>query len=515
MAGSTRIFPQIFKPGIKRDGTEIEGHFYTDGEWCRFERGLPRKMGGFLRTNGFTGPVRQAFMHARDGVFDIYGFSANSCEYLQADYAGGYSSVLTRAFDAAFTNNVNNTWQVDIMFDSAGGGQHTIIAHGAPNRLNIDSETAGLVQYGEANDPTAAFVDNGSTFSVCGGIVVLHPYLFAFCKNGLVFWSNAGEPLNIGSGATGDAGNANISGSKIVAGRRVRGGGGNAPSGLFWSLDELIRASYVGGSAIFRFDTISSQSSVMGQHCMVEYDGMYFWPGLDRFLMYNGVVRELPNDLNADDFFENINIEYRNLVWGTKVPRYGEIWWFYPRGDATECNAAVIYNVVQNTWYDPGRNVRPAKRSAGLKNNVFQYPAWFDSQPNADDKYDLYFHERGVDEVDGSTVNAVKSSFTTADFGLASTNVSGQWSGMDVTTRLRKFEPDIVQSGDLKMTALTRKRPQSADSEKVYNVAESADKVDTDVNGRIIRLKFESNEAGGNYQFGQSMLHLEPGDGRP
>ena len=40
-------------PGIKRDGTKFEGDSYTDGQWVRFQRGLPRKMGGYKTTQKF------------------------------------------------------------------------------------------------------------------------------------------------------------------------------------------------------------------------------------------------------------------------------------------------------------------------------------------------------------------------------------------------------------------------------------------------------------------------------
>ena len=30
------------KPGIKRDGTVFESQEFSDGEWCRFQRGVPR-----------------------------------------------------------------------------------------------------------------------------------------------------------------------------------------------------------------------------------------------------------------------------------------------------------------------------------------------------------------------------------------------------------------------------------------------------------------------------------------
>jgi hypothetical protein len=29
------------QPGIKRDGTVFESREYSDGEWCRFQRGTP------------------------------------------------------------------------------------------------------------------------------------------------------------------------------------------------------------------------------------------------------------------------------------------------------------------------------------------------------------------------------------------------------------------------------------------------------------------------------------------
>jgi hypothetical protein len=77
--------------------------------------------------------------------------------------------------------------------------------------------------------------------------------------------------------------------------------------------------------------------------------------------------------MNQNYFFDNLNYDQRQKVWATKVPRYGEIWWFYPRGDAIECTDAIIYNVRENTWYDAGQ-ARGAQRSAGYFSQVFAYP---------------------------------------------------------------------------------------------------------------------------------------------
>jgi len=161
-----------------------------------------------------------------------------------------------------------------------------------------------------------------------------------------------------------------------VQGLPVRGGS-NAPSGLFWSLDSLIRVSYIGGAGTppqyWRYDIISSQSSILSSQSAIEYDGVYYWCGVDRFLMYNGVVKEIPNNMNQNYFFDNLNYSQRQKVWATKVPRFGEVWWFYPRGDATECTDAIVYNTRENTWYDAGQALG-ARRSAGYFSQVFRFP---------------------------------------------------------------------------------------------------------------------------------------------
>jgi hypothetical protein len=225
--------------------------------------------------------------------------------------------------------------------------------------------------------------------SVSGGVVSLHPYVFVYGNDGVIRNCSAGDPSDWVSA---DANEVNVATGKIVKGLPVRGGS-NAPSGLFWSLDSLIRVSFspqtlgVSGTANFgvtnfwRFDIISSQTSILSSQCVIEYDGIYYWIGVDRFLLYNGVVKEIPNPMNQDYFFDNLNYTQRQKVWATKVPRYGEIWWYYPRGDSEECNDAIIYNVRENTWYDAGTALG-TRRSAGYFSQVFAFPvaAGWDAQ---------------------------------------------------------------------------------------------------------------------------------------
>jgi len=209
--------------------------------------------------------------------------------------------------------------------------------------------------------------------SVSGGVVTLHPYVFVYGNNGLIKNCAAG---NAQDWVSTDANEVNVATGKIVQGLPVRGGS-NAPSGLFWSLDSLVRVSYIGGTGTpvqyWRYDIISSQSSILSSQSAIEYDGVYYWCGVDRFLLYNGTVKEIPNNFNQNYFFDNLNYNQRQKVWVTKVPRYGEIWWFYPRGDATECTDAIIYNVREGVWYDAGEALG-ARRSAGYFSQVFAHP---------------------------------------------------------------------------------------------------------------------------------------------
>lgn len=214
--------------------------------------------------------------------------------------------------------------------------------------------------------------------SVSGGVVSLHPYVFVYGNDGLIKNCASG---NFDDWVSAEANAVNMATGKIVQGFPVRGGS-NSPAGLFWSLDSLIRVSYapttitVGATAVtqfWRYDIISSQSSMLSSQSVIEYDGIYYWCGVDRFLLYNGVVKEIPNPMNQNWFFDNLNYTQRQKVYATKVPRYGEIWWFYPRGSSTECNDAIIYNIRENVWYDAGQALG-ARRSAGYFSQVFRFP---------------------------------------------------------------------------------------------------------------------------------------------
>ena len=265
---------------------------------------------------------------------------------------------------------------------SSGGAAITTTAGTTTGLVFTAGQIQDVVISAAATTSGASTITFDNNISVSGGVVSLHPYVFVYGNNGLIKNCSAG---NTNDWVSADANEVSVATGKIVQGLPVRGGS-NAPSGLFWSLDSLIRVSFIGGAGTppqyWRYDLISSQSSILSSQSVIEYDGIYYWCGVDRFLLYNGVVKEIPNTMNQNYFFDNLNYAQREKVWVSKVPRFGEIWWFYPRGNATECTDAIIYNIRENTWYDAGQALG-ARRSAGYFSQVFIHPTWASWETNA------------------------------------------------------------------------------------------------------------------------------------
>jgi len=459
---SAKVFTLDTQPGIQRDGTVFDKLFYNDGEWVRFQRGRPRKIGGFrVISDQLTGPSRGIWVNPQNAFTSIFSGYNDGLQVLTIDNNGVGAGVGDFAL-SNFTQTDLNLWQFDGFYDVAGTGLQSLVAHPGQNLASISNDNNTPVLIGDITALTmqqvGVFTDSGSTInlsptvtlaaanpligagqtvtgsgipanttvvsistttltlsnnatatatvtltfnnniSVSGGVVSLHPYLFVYGNNGLIQNCSAG---NTNDWVSADANATNVASGKIVQGLPVRGGS-NAPSGLFWSLDSLIRVSFIGGTGsppqYWRYDIISSQSSILSSQSAIEYDGVYYWCGVDRFLLYNGVVKEIPNAMNQNYFFDNLNYDQRQKVWATKVPRFGEIWWFYPRGDATECTDAIIYNVRENTWYDAGE-ARGAQRSAGYFSQVFAYPVAAD------------WHGSTAETVFTRTFNEVSGSF--------------------------------------------------------------------------------------------------------
>ena len=471
--GGGSQFNQIYtlglEPGIKRDGTKFESRECSDGTWCRFQRGVPKKMGGYQQIfSTFSGIPRGMVMNSYNGVnyvfagnevgLDIFAtgqsfgigsgpynavftpgyskqsvasnttssFTISTTTDLSSVYPAGTSIIFSQTanptvytvastsynsgthiltvnvvgtivgsptsvwiYDYSFQPDPRLLWQFGYQYRSTGGTLN-LISHPGLNLYNVDNGVDSPIYIGstvpDATDQWSFSIlaDSGGAnptykpIIVSGGVCVLHPFIFVYGDNGFIANNNvsqiyAEQVLDDWNGPL--ANQVNVASGKIVTGMPVRGGTAS-PSGLFWATDSLIRVSFVNSAPIYwQYDIVSSQISIMSSSSVVEMDGVYYWMGVDRFYVYNGYVSVLPNDKNVNWLFNNLNYEQRQKVWATKVPRYNEIWFFYPRGDSLECTDAIIYNVKDKIWYDAGE-AEGAQRSSGFTTEVFPTPIW-------------------------------------------------------------------------------------------------------------------------------------------
>lgn len=581
---SAKVVALRIPPGIQRDGTQFDSVIFVDGKWMRFQRGRPRKIGGykgiFLNATGISRGMTMSSVGGFNYV--VSGYDGNLEQWI-TDTDDGTGSGPYPASLSDFTASPSNLWQFDVAYDSTGSNTNNLVAHpgqnlkhitstvntpvlrgvfpgtagsltmskvgvftagGSTNSTNVFTLTTANVRVGAgqtitgsgipANTTVVSVIGTAVTMSaaatatasvtltfdnniaVSGGCVVLHPYLFVYGNNGLIQNCSAGDFANWVSP---DANANNVATGKILKGLPIRGGA-TSPSGLFWAADALIRVSFapstVGGTNYYwSYDLVSSQTSVMSSSGIIEYDGIFYWAGVDRFLSYNGVVKEIPNTINQNYFFDNLNLAQRQKVWATKVPRYGEIWWFYPKGDATECTDAIIYNVREQSWYDAGEALG-ARRSAGCFSEIFPKPLWAGNEVDTDGKCVMWQHESGADQVLRTDVTAIQSYFETSSVGAITGLVGGSDKpGDNLWTRLERVEPDFIQSGEMTVTVTGKGYADDADAESApYPFTPGTLKIDMREQRREMRLRFESNTYNGDYQAGKILLSVTTGDTR-
>ena len=351
------------KPGVARDGTRLNRRQYIDAQWCRWYQDRPRKMGGYKeQVRAVDGIVRAIDIFSVDAFSYINIASGRALSRYAVDNATGANSGLVDRTPAAYLPDDSFNWQFSQQYLTAGNDTQ-IFASGTPSASILTGTSEHPVYYGDivATTPLIkipdGLVDGPVTSS--GGCCAVGPFLFLYGADGVVKWSTPSDPLDFEGVGSGDA---RPIADKIVRGYPIRGQSG--PAIIMWSLSSVVLGQFVGGTDIFDFTTMTNNASIMSSNGIVEHAGIYYWATTSGFSMFNGVVRDLPNDQNRQWFLNNVNISQRQKVFAFKVPRWSEIWWCFPYGTATECTHAVVYNWLGNFWYDT--ELPNGGRSAGF-----------------------------------------------------------------------------------------------------------------------------------------------------
>ena len=135
--------------GIKRDGTTFESREFSDGEWCRFQRGVPKKVGGyrqmFREPNGIP---RGLIMNAYNGVNYMFLGTKDTLDVFTTGTTLGLGSGPYTATTTGFTADARNLWQFDMLYDPSGDALK-VLAHPGLNLNHIDNAIKTQVLVGD------------------------------------------------------------------------------------------------------------------------------------------------------------------------------------------------------------------------------------------------------------------------------------------------------------------------------------------------------------------------------
>lgn len=555
---AANLYPLVYKAGIKRDGTTFQPEYCTDGQWIRFSGGKIRKMGGMLgfQAMGLGCTYIRMFPQNDDKVLVFACVRTKIRPYLIIDddfnyFIGDSNEVFTS--DGIDPDSI--LWQGAAVIHNA---KQYMVFMGSPILQNITQNTPSVYTTCEvvtnnikftkhnnldpdAEDPNLAQEHNAN---LNGGLCYSNPYLFLYGSNGLVQYSSSINPFDFKGD---DSGALTISSDKVIYGAPIRGGS-NAPSLLFWTLSSVVRVINTGAEKVdFQIDVISKSSSIISTRCVVEYDGLFFWPGTDRFFVYNGVVQEMSNNINLDYFFNNVDLDYRQKIFGIEQPLYGEIWWFYPEKmgapnrDSTITEGhntrAIIYNKKENSWYDTA-----ISREAGTFCDelgmfmTYGEPLVRAGEVGADIPR-FWVHERGsVQENHYYNRDIVKqppmflnipayiklptiswAAFNPGGQSPGGQNEQGGGKGIDRWVSLKRFEPDFIMSkaeDEMEIIVNSKEYAQSTETKNItLPFTGKTEKLDFITQGRHITLTFKFNGSS-SVEMGQCLLTLGIGDKR-
>jgi len=563
MATQKQMFPIIYNPGILRDGSPFQGSYCSRGQWVRFFRGQPQNIGGmknyvlYIQTipellPPSSTPTAVLIYYDSDGNKHILvGVSLVTQQHKYSVIDATYNNIgsQTLTYFKKFTNPTNTLTQFVVVISIINSlPTQMILCLGMKNYTDINSsEAISSILAKEATD--GFFQVNFPDFvlqEATGGMIYVGSRLFYYGNNGLVRWSSiaadkSGEQTDLQKPFLffKDKYSINISTDKVIYGAEWRGGA-NSPTIIFWTLGSVVLITNTTGSnnqatsdpddLSFSRKVLSRDSSILSSNSVVEYDGIFYWPGTQRFFVFNGVVLPLENNLNRQTFFDTIDMSKRQRVFGVKNVSRDEIWWFYPEKgkDANVgCTRAVIYNVVDNTWYDTG-----IERAAGYFDNTGgnMYTVGKNLTPyEGDNNSYVWEHEVGNDQVNlykevDQQVKAIPSFFTTPIISYATFNPQKQVAGIDYNISIQRIEPNIVGTKKIKMTVSinTYEYPASTPVTATYNLTEDREleniirpAINERIQGRNINFTFKSEGIGSGYQMGTTFVLAEIDDGRP
>ena len=468
-----QIMPLDIPAGFSRDGTELQtSGRWRDGSLVRWREGIMQPVGGWAQrvdaSTTITNPPRAALgwvdnsndrwlafgtsaglyvVSESNGIFDITpaGLTAGTDDAtINTGYGGGFygrGTYGTERPDDGFYLPATS-WSLDTWGENLVGVSD---ADGTVYEWALDTAADAVAV---SNAPTATAL-----------LVTEERFLFALGAGGdarRVEWSDREDNTLWTPATTNEAGGITLTGgTRIHCGVRVRG------QALILTDQTAHVATYQGPPFVYGFEQVGTACGGISRHCVAVVEEGAFWMGRGGFFRYSGgAVEAIPCEVR-DHVFKDLTRSQQSKVFALSNAEFGEVWWFYPGDDDSECNRYVAFNYRENHWL-----IGAMDRTCGVDVGPFLNPVW--AAPGGI----VYSHETGADWGDAAVYAETGALSFANNFGSV----------------LQMF-PDERTEGQVTATFKVRQYPDGAEAS--FGPFPMAERVDLRFSGRQVRVRID------------------------
>lgn len=325
----------------------------------------------------------------------------------------------------------------------------------------------------------------------------------------LIRWSDQESAVNWTPAATNQAGSLPLShGTFIQAVAQVR------QEILIWTDTSMYSLQYLGAPVVWGSQLLADNVSIISDRAWATASGITYWMGDEKFYQYSGRTETLNCDLRAS-IFSDFNFNQAQQVFASTVEQFNEVWWFYCTENSNVVNKYVVYNYVENAWYE-GEMARTAWIDDSVVSNV---------PIAADYNNRLIFQETGIDDNATTVTMPIEAFITSSEFDIDDGHNFGfVWRVLpDIS-----FRGSTTAAPSVSMTLLPLQNsgsgynvPQSVAGSSSGTVVRGATvpvqeftgQINIRVRGRQMSFKVSSVDAGVQWQLGSPRIDIRA-DGR-
>lgn len=296
----------------------------------------------------------------------------------------------------------------------------------------------------------------------------------------------------------------------LMCGHKIRGGA------LLWTTTGLYFLEFLGRPDIYGSDRVGNNCGIIGRNAKCVFGSSAYWMGKNKFFSFTGYTKTM--DCEIEDYvFGGLNRTYAHKCWAHYRSTHNEVWFAYPRDDATECSHAAIYNYEKKYW-----NHTPFARLAGFDSEVFDFPVAFSSEGRVFNQESGYSYDEEVyilaDDGTSQLTDDAGTNSLTADPGeVAAQTLPYMTSGPfeigegDRRMQLDEFLPDEENQGSVNTTFELREYANATPFE--VGPFSSADRVGVGTTARLAKVKYQA-VTGADFRVGTWKAKLGPRRGR-